>query len=45
MTPEKRYTFRLIKCVIQDFYDEFQNKPKEALLCMSVVVHMVIISE
>ncbi|XP_071700805.1 probable DNA helicase MCM8 [Rutidosis leptorrhynchoides] len=29
-------------CEIEDFYDMLENKPKEALLCMSAAVHKVL---
>ncbi|GKE67861.1 probable DNA helicase MCM8, partial [Tanacetum coccineum] len=32
------------ECVIQEFYDAFERKPKEALLCMSAAVHKVLYS-
>nr|GEU65863.1 probable DNA helicase MCM8 [Tanacetum cinerariifolium] len=32
------------ECVIQEFYDAFERKPKEALLCMSAALHKVLYS-
>ncbi|PWA47668.1 DNA helicase MCM8 [Artemisia annua] len=32
------------ECAIQEFYDAFERKPKEALLCMSAAVHKVLYS-